>query len=132
MDDVCKNFSKFVAKVSDVRLPTHLVPEHYRLQLIPFLGNGTLHGHVEIDVACVTDSDNVTLHASDMTVIRSSIAVLQASTIVSLAYDQQREFFIIRLQVTCLIMNANKIFPRNVITYFWKIGVNEKPSFSRA
>ena len=42
-------------KVTDVRLPTHLVPEKYRLKLVPFIikDNFTIKGYVEVEICSV-------------------------------------------------------------------------------
>ena len=48
--------------IQDLRLPTHLKPEKYTIELIPFvgLGNFTFQGHVEIIMVCKEESRNVT------------------------------------------------------------------------
>ena len=40
-------------KVTDVRLPTHLVPLNYKIQLVPFIipDNFTIKGYVEVSVS---------------------------------------------------------------------------------
>ncbi len=53
------------ARVTDVRLPRHLLPERYAVHLTPFLivGNFTIPGHVEIKIHVVqSGSKNITLH----------------------------------------------------------------------
>lgn len=55
---------------TDVRLPTAVVPDSYRLRIIPFLwaGNSTFDGQVDIVVNITAPVDNVTLHAVDLNV----------------------------------------------------------------
>lgn len=58
------------ADATDVRLPTNVVPDSYRLRIIPFLwaGNSTFDGQVDIVVNVTAPVDNVTLHAVDLNV----------------------------------------------------------------
>ena len=58
----------FVFKVRDVRLPRHMKPELYNLQLLPFIipENFTIDGHLELTMVCQSVGKNVTLHMADM------------------------------------------------------------------
>ena len=58
----------FVLKVRDVRLPRHMKPELYNLQLLPFIipENFTIDGHLELTMVCQSVGKNVTLHMADM------------------------------------------------------------------
>jgi hypothetical protein len=51
-------------RVSDIRLPRHLVPERYVVFLTPFLvvNNFTIQGHVDIQANAVAEGANITLH----------------------------------------------------------------------
>lgn len=53
---------------TDVRLPADVVPESYKLKIIPFLwvGNSTFDGQVDIVVNVTAPVDNITLHAVDL------------------------------------------------------------------
>ena len=50
--------------VTDVRLPTHAIPEKYVIHLTPFIipDNFTIEGHVSIDIDVNKDANNITLH----------------------------------------------------------------------
>ena len=50
--------------VTDVRLPTHAIPEKYVIHLTPFIipDNFTIEGHVSIDIDVNEDANNITLH----------------------------------------------------------------------
>lgn len=114
-------------RVSDIRLPRHLVPEHYRVYLTPFLdlNNFTIQGHVDIQMKVVeADGANITLHvqvcdwglrrpptsslnlplpSQDMTLFENSIVVARPGTgepldVEGFGYDKQRKFFIIYLR----------------------------------
>ena len=94
-------------KVTDVRLPRHLTPELYTLQLVPFIipDNFTIRGHVEIRMLCNEAADNVTLHVADILVENSTVALTEAYsgreiTITGHEYDKDREFYISKLGET--------------------------------
>ena len=63
-------------QVRDVRLPRHLKPELYKLELLPFIipDNFTIRGHLELTLECVAVSKNVTLHVADMTLSMTTLA----------------------------------------------------------
>ena len=91
-------------KVTDVRLPRHLSPELYTLQLVPFIvpDNFTIRGHVEIQMHCNEASNNVTLHVADILVENSTVALKEMETgreiqITGHDYDKDREFYISKL-----------------------------------
>ena len=91
-----------VTKVTDVRLPRHLEPLHYNLELVPFLipDNFTIRGGVEIEVLCRLPATNITLHAADLEIENNTVTVTDLSTgddieVVDVAYDEAREFFIL-------------------------------------
>ena len=50
--------------VTDVRLPSHAIPEKYVIHLTPFIipDNFTIEGHVSIDIDVHEDANNITLH----------------------------------------------------------------------
>lgn len=56
---------------TDVRLPRDVIPESYRIRIIPYLwlennGNSTFEGRVDVVVNVKAPIDNITLHAVDM------------------------------------------------------------------
>ena len=91
-------------KVTDVRLPRHLNPENYTLELVPFIipDNFTIRGDVEIRMLCNEASDNVTLHVADILVENSTVVLKESDTgreipIIGHEYDRDREFYISKL-----------------------------------
>ena len=94
------------ANVKDLRLPTHLKPEKYTIELVPFvvLGNFTFKGHVEIIMVCEEESRNVTLHVNSiaMTLKNETIELTELKSNKKIAienhdYDVDREFYIAKL-----------------------------------
>jgi len=101
-------------KVTDVRLPTHLIPELYTLQLVPFIipDNFTIRGYVEIEMKCMEAANNVTLHVADMeiqndTVILEEKISRKAIKITGHEYDKDREFYISNLAEN---LEAGKVY----------------------
>ena len=126
-------------KVKDVRLPTHLEPVHYNLELVPFLipDNFTIRGQVEIEVLCRLPAANITLHAADLEIENNTVTVNDLSSgdeieVVNVAYDEAREFFIlntgselekgkkyvIKIQYTAFLKDNLKGFYRYLHLYF--------------
>ena len=92
-------------RVTDVRLPRHLTPEKYHLELVPFIvpGNLTIRGKVGIEMLCNLAASNVTLHAVDIDIENSTLTLEnldkdQKVQIVRYDYDKAREFLIIHLE----------------------------------
>lgn len=79
------------------RLPTSVVPSEYVLILAPNFTDFTFVGYVEITVTVVQETQNITLHASDITFLQT--AVLNDSqiflTIVNTTDDSTRDFHIL-------------------------------------
>lgn len=100
---------KTETKIS-VRLPKSVLPHSYDIQLIPFIreGNFTFQGEVAILVNVTEATNNITLHADELTVDYSSISVLElVRDELNLKYnnvpvsgirrDKKRQFLIIHL-----------------------------------
>lgn len=94
-------------KVTDVRLPRHLSPELYTLELVPFIvpDNFTIRGNVEIQMLCNEASNNVTLHVADILVENSTVTLKETDSgreirITGHDYDKDREFYISKLGET--------------------------------
>ena len=125
------------AKVRDVRLPRHMEPLHYNLELVPFLipDNFTIRGRVEIEVLCRLPATNITLHAADLEIENSTVTVTDLSNgddikVSGVAYDEAREFFIlntsselekgkkyvIKIQYTAFLKDNLKGFYRFVLS----------------
>ena len=70
------------AKVTDVRLPNHLEPVNYKLDLVPFIlpDNFTIRGYVEIEVVCRVSASNITLHAADLNIDNKTVEVVNTVT----------------------------------------------------
>jgi hypothetical protein len=90
--------------MTDVRLPRHLIPLKYKLELVPFLipNNFTIRGFVRLTLRCVSSASNVTVHAADMVIHNDTVAVSEVNTGSKLIikrheYDGQREFYVIHL-----------------------------------
>ena len=91
-------------QVTDVRLPRHLVPVLYTLELVPFIipDNFTIRGHVQIEMLCRQAADNVTLHVADLLLQNNTVRLEEKTTkkevpITGHDYDRDREFYIAKL-----------------------------------
>ncbi len=67
----------YFLQTEGIRLPGHLLPEKYRIELVPFIipDNFTIRGKVVINMNCVSPGNNVTLHYADMDLDKKSILV---------------------------------------------------------
>ncbi|XP_067128251.1 aminopeptidase N-like [Centruroides vittatus] len=85
-----------------VMLPRSIVPEHYMIELKPYIfpPNFTFDGRVSINIKCLEDTDNITLHINDME-IRNDTVKLEGESdlpdITNFDRDEKRQFFIIKL-----------------------------------
>jgi hypothetical protein len=99
---------RFKARLLDVRLPRSVVPESYKLRLIPFLeeGNFTFSGEVVIQVNVSRATSNITLHSNELEILRTEVARLGSTVVADAAsqlpvqisdskFDPDREFFIV-------------------------------------
>merc|ERR1712038_1268486 len=123
------------AKVTDVRLPSHLEPVNYKLDLVPFIipDNFTIRGYVEIEVVCRVSASNITLHAADLKIDNKTVEVVNTKggdrvSVSGVEYDEDREFFIlhtapplqsgtnysIKIQYTAYLRDNLKGFYRSV------------------
>ncbi|KAF5281438.1 hypothetical protein FQA39_LY17792 [Lamprigera yunnana] len=87
------------------RLPTTLVPLHYRLQIIPFLNeqNFTTNGAVTITFKAKEETDKITLHAYDMEIDKDSVKVKSVNTsnyntVTDQQYNEVSQTYIITLK----------------------------------
>ena len=90
--------------MTDVRLPTHLLPVLYTLHLVPFIipDNFTIRGYVEIEMLCRQAATNVTLHVADLLVQNDTVVIEEKESgrkleISGHSYDKDREFYITNL-----------------------------------
>ncbi|PSN50126.1 Aminopeptidase N [Blattella germanica] len=60
------------------RLPTHVVPTHYRIRLVPFIieGNFTTDGEVWISLKCHEEAYNVTLNINDIEIHEDAVQLM--------------------------------------------------------
>lgn len=97
------------AKVTDVRLPVHLEPIKYKLELVPFIipNNFTIRGNVKIQVLCHHPSSNITVHAADLSINNDTVVVADEDgnslDVEGVQYDKDREFFIINLSEQLIV-----------------------------
>ncbi|GFY23262.1 uncharacterized protein TNCV_3939581 [Trichonephila clavipes] len=85
-----------------VRLPRSVVPDHYDVELQPFIfpGNFTFEGKVRIVIRVLEPADNVTLHINNVTVREESVRLNgpDAPGVASVSEDKERQFFILHLK----------------------------------
>lgn len=55
--------TNFISEAAIPRLPTHIIPEQYFIELEPDFVNDTFQGNVTIEFRVVEQSQNITLHA---------------------------------------------------------------------
>ena len=77
--------------MSDHRLPRHVLPSHYTLELAPDLSDHTFTGTVAIDVDVVEATDRIVLNAADLVVLDASILVGDDRPPVSVTVDETAE-----------------------------------------
>ena len=83
--------------VDNIRLPRNLVPEHYTIQLTPFIieDNFTINGHVDIKLVAnnMDDVARITLHIRDIEIFEHTVQVTNYD-VIGHGYDSSREFYI--------------------------------------
>ncbi|CAL4065712.1 unnamed protein product [Meganyctiphanes norvegica] len=88
----------------NVRLPTALTPNHYKLKLQPFInGNFSVLGYVELEFEVREPTDSIMLHMLDTDIVNKTVKVFQKNNqrsqqILSQTYDGFRQFFIVKLK----------------------------------
>lgn len=60
---------------SEYLLPTHIVPEHYIIELEPDFENEVFNGSVTIEFKVTQNSTNVTLHARELDIQNNTISL---------------------------------------------------------
>ncbi len=93
-----------------IRLPRHMMPQRYEVQLVPVLeeGNFITHGEVSIELAFdasgmggVEDAERVVLHSRYTHIDEDSVVLTDSAgeerVIVGHEYDLEREFYVIHL-----------------------------------
>lgn len=59
--------------VSDPRLPTHVVPSRYELELEPDLDAASFRGSVRIDVEILDATDEIVCHAAELDILGATV-----------------------------------------------------------
>ena len=72
-----KSVSSSDRQGEEFRLPRHVLPYLYEIQLLPFIevDNFTTHGKIKIYVDCVEEADFITLNMADIVMDNSTIEV---------------------------------------------------------
>ena len=113
--------------MTDVRIPTHLLPLSYEVKLVPFIipDNFTIDGQVSVLMeAATTGSNNITLHSADTEIEHGSVRVAEVTSdgskviaevgISGHDVDKDREFYITRLDRSIVAGRFYKISMRFV------------------
>lgn len=81
------------------RLPKHIEPEQYYIELEPDFKNAVFNGSVRIEFSVKEESNNITLHAKQLEIDTSSITLTSARHVFEVINTNQindeREFYII-------------------------------------
>ena len=98
-----------VPMTSSVLMPSTLQirPELYVIHLTPFIvpDNFTIEGHVSITLKVNQDASNITLHIKDITIYENMVTLRDVAqddddiVILGHAYDVEREFYIVKVDV---------------------------------
>lgn len=94
--------------ITDVRLPTSVIPKLYTLELTPDIyasdpKDFKITGKVDIVVDCKEDTKNITIHINKLTIDRAKIQIRKQSgnqsglTVVRTTEDKDRQFYIMFL-----------------------------------
>ncbi|GFT12414.1 aminopeptidase N [Nephila pilipes] len=85
-----------------VRLPRSVVPDHYDVELQPFIfpDNFTFEGKVRVVIRVLEPTNNVTLHINNVTVREASVRLSgpDAPGVASMSEDKERQFYILHLK----------------------------------
>ena len=82
----------------DHRLPRHVLPRHYTLELAPNLSAHTFTGTVAIDVEVVEATDHIILNAADLVIEAASILVGGERRHVSVSADESAERLVLTVE----------------------------------
>ncbi len=82
----------------DHRLPRHVLPRHYTLELAPDLSAHTFTGTVAIDVEVVEATDQIILNAADLVIEAASILVGGERRHVSVSADESAERLVLTVE----------------------------------
>lgn len=61
---------------NNIRLPKSIIPEHYRVGIIPDVHDtGTIEGFVHLDFFVQSSTDKIIMHAKNLTIIEESVFI---------------------------------------------------------
>ncbi len=100
-------------------MPTDIKPYFYELKLKPYIGTNELYGnksfsfegHVNISLICINQTDQIILHQKELNILNVTISQIypyltkssnSSINVVSLSYDNKREFLIVQLENVCV------------------------------
>ena len=77
--------------MSEHRLPRHVLPRHYTLELVPDLADHTFSGTVAIDLDVVEATDRIVLNAAELLIGGASIIVAGERSDIPVSVDEAAE-----------------------------------------
>lgn len=93
--------------VGGYRLPKDVFPEHYKLEVISYLGekdNFNFDGKVWIEINVENPTQNVTLHSKDLTIREKDVIIKDISSndakelkVSNIKYEKDNDYLIIEL-----------------------------------
>ncbi|KAG0416560.1 hypothetical protein HPB47_006321 [Ixodes persulcatus] len=84
----------------NLRLPTHVVPVHYDLQLQPFLEEQWFQGQVDIEIELLKPVSSVSVHSKNLNITSAFMTAVLTKTMVPLAkmfFYEENEFYVMQL-----------------------------------
>ncbi|GAB1605731.1 hypothetical protein Ahia01_000855400, partial [Argonauta hians] len=94
-------------RVEDVRLPASIIPIVYDVELQPYIYEGppenfTFDGYVNINMKCLNNCTNITLHSHLLNINESSVDLSSTTsdkvpTVNGMVFDKKRQFLIFNL-----------------------------------
>ncbi|KFM79213.1 Leucyl-cystinyl aminopeptidase, partial [Stegodyphus mimosarum] len=78
-----------------IRLPRHIIPNHYNLKLMPDITHSTFRGEVEIEVNVTKETDYMLIHESSLKIQRTELRNMEFNESISIdeAYPFRRNHF---------------------------------------
>jgi len=92
-------------KISRMRLPKQIFPQHYKIFLTPFIiqDNFTFEGHIEIDMKIMENNvSKIILHSQDLNVYENTVKVVNSETnqafeVIGFGFENATQFLTIHL-----------------------------------
>lgn len=85
----------------NLRLPAHVVPKHYDLQLQPFMEDRYFEGQVDIKIELLKPVHSIHLHAKDLNITLASIteAEMEEPVLIYTAFEyEENEFYVMAFE----------------------------------